>query len=378
MSRAALLSGSVAAHERGRLQVAWIVGPWSDAVFFLGLPFLAAAAAFAGHMFLSAVAVASIALWIDVPHQSVTLIRTFGVAKDRRQFRNQLIIGLILISAVIATGLTWAPLSLLLLSTLWNHQHQLMQLHGFARIYDFKASAADVSGGRWDLTLAWVLYGNLFVSSPLFTTYWLRECHRLGAPLSAFDVHTVHFFSWLTTGLFLIGYVIAVARRYQSGIPLNPVKYLFIVSNYAVLYFVCWHTLSVFVYGIANIMMHGVQYIVFVHVYLQRSTAGPNSSGGFIRWLVRPRHLPFFIGLLMIYVILYQLMSGRPLDELGFGAIQLASHYEAVPEVQLRAMSALTGQEIWLLTLLNVPGLLHLYYDSFIWKVREKKTQGGL
>jgi hypothetical protein len=169
-----------------------------------------------------------------------------------------------------------------------------------------------------------------------------------------------------------------VLKSLSQGYGINPVKYLFIVCNYSVLYYVSWHTNSILVYGIANIIMHGVQYIVFIYLYLQRSSQREHREHGFVSWLVRPRHIPAYVLLLAGYAVIYQLMAGRPLDELGFGAVSLASHYEAVPEVKIGAMSIATGQELFLLTLLNVPGMLHLYYDSFIWKVRDARSQKGL
>lgn len=365
-------------HDNSRLRFAYIVGPRADVIWFLGLPFAALALAFAGRAWMSAVAVASIALWVDVPHQIVTLIRTWGVADDRRRFRVQLIAGLLVISAIIAGGLAWAPLSLLLLSTLWNHQHQLMQLHGFARIYDFKAGVRDNSVGKRDQALAWILYGNLFLSSPLFTSYWLRESYRLGLPLTAFDVNMIHGLAWTITIAFSGFYVVMTIKRFKNGAVLNPLKYLYILINYSVLYFVCWQSSSLLMYGITNVLMHGIQYMVFVFYYLQRSSSKANGKDRLVHWIVNPGNGVVFVCVLLFYAVLYQLMTGRPLDELGFGAVHFASQYEAVPEVQLRAMSVLTGKEIWLLTLLNVPGMLHLYYDSFIWKVREGRTQESL
>ena len=55
------------------------------------------------------------------------------------------------------------------LAILWDKQHVLMQQHGFARIYDFKAQAGAPSTSRFDLLLNWTLFLNLFLTSPLFT-----------------------------------------------------------------------------------------------------------------------------------------------------------------------------------------------------------------
>ncbi len=360
------------------LRTGYIVDSRSDLVWFLGLPFLALACALAGQAWLPVVAIASVALWIDTPHQFVTLVRTYGVSEDRQRFWDQLLVGLIAIATLIAVGLWWAPLTLVLVSTLWNHQHQLMQLHGFARIYDFKARAGAPSTGRWDLTLAWLLYGNLFITSPLFSTFWIRELHRFGLPITASGVETVQLTSWMVVAGFGVAYVAHVLKSLSQGYSINPIKYLFILCNYSVLYYVSWHSSSLLVYGIANVMMHGGQYLVFIYLYMQRSASREGSDRGFVSWLVRPGHVLAYLLLLGAYSVVFQILSGRPLDELGFGVVRLASTYNEVPQVKMSAMSITTGRELLLVTLLNVPGMLHLYYDSFIWKVRDRSSQKGL
>ncbi len=347
-------------------------------MWFIGLPFIALAFALAGQAWMSAVAVASVALWIDAPHRFVTLVRVYGISEDRRRFWNQLLFGLIAISAMIAGGLWYAPLTLVLVSTMWNHQHQLMQLHGFARIYDFKAKAGAPSTGHWDLTLAWLFYGNLFLTSPLFSRFWIRELYRFEIPITAGDVRTIQLVSWMIVASFSVAYVAHVIKSLASGYGLNPIKYLFLICNYSVLYYVCWQSSSILVYGIANVIMHGVQYIVFVYLYMQRSSERSGKRQGVVNWLVRPGHVAAYLLLLVGYSVLFQVLAGRPLDEFGFGVVRLANEYDAVPEAKLGAMSIVTGRELFLFTLLNVPGMLHVYYDSFIWKVRDRSGQKGL
>ena len=42
------------------------------------------------------------------------------------RFKERLIIGPIVIVALTAAGLTWAPITLLLMVTAWDHQHSIM------------------------------------------------------------------------------------------------------------------------------------------------------------------------------------------------------------------------------------------------------------
>jgi len=117
----------------------FILSARADLLWFLGLPFLAVAVALTSQHYLSAVAMASVSLWITMPHQGATWLRTYGLTEDWQRFRGRLIVAPILLFATAVVGLQWAPITLMIIVMLWDHQHSIMQQHGFARIYDFKA-----------------------------------------------------------------------------------------------------------------------------------------------------------------------------------------------------------------------------------------------
>ena len=48
----------------------------------------------------------------------------------------------------------------------------------------------------------------------------------------------------------------------------KTVKYAFIGASYFLWYFVGWHTHSILLWGVAHRIMHGVQYIMYVYVYM--------------------------------------------------------------------------------------------------------------
>ncbi|MEO8494296.1 MAG: hypothetical protein ABI614_04450, partial [Planctomycetota bacterium] len=177
--------------ESGIIRIGYIVNPVADLVCYLGLPLIALAFALACQQWLTAVAITSIALLFNAPHNFVTLLRTYGLEEDRHRFRDQLIVGLVLISAFTVVGMKWVPMTILLLSVMWNHQHNLMQLHGFARIYDHKARAGAPTTPRWDLSLNWVLYVNMLLTAQLFANFWIRELYRFDLPISADAVRTL-------------------------------------------------------------------------------------------------------------------------------------------------------------------------------------------
>ena len=146
----------------------YILSRRADIVWFLGLPFFAVAVALGFQAWLPYVAIASINLWITIPHHYAGCVRSYGTPEVWERSKDRLIVGPIAIIGFTIAGLQFAPITMLLLVTAWDHQHSLMQHHGLARIYDFKAGAGMPSTRRFDLGLHCVLYGYMFLSAPMF------------------------------------------------------------------------------------------------------------------------------------------------------------------------------------------------------------------
>lgn len=351
-----------------------------DLVWFLGLPFAALAVALVSQQWLSAVALASFVLWVNTPHTFSTIIRAYGLEEDRKRFSDRLIVGVVAICSLLYFGLTYFPITLLLLTTVWNHQHFMMQLHGFTRIYDFKAGAGSKATGHYDLFLNIILYFNMFVTAPLFTKYWVRELIRFGVPLTTYSVDTIQITSWLITGVYGLFYVSHALSCVRAGGTLNPVKYLFLATNYSVLYYLAYRTDSVLVHGIANVIMHGVQYFVIIYLYTERKVLASPERNRFLSWITgHGAWGPIaFCGICVLYAVFAQYLIGRPLGEFGFGLWGIAEQYGDVPPAGMEGLSRKQGLDLYLAIIVTSPGLLHLYYDSFIWKVRDAKSQAGL
>jgi hypothetical protein len=360
------------------LQTGYILGRNADLIWFLGLPYLALAAALACQQWLSAVAVASVTLWITIPHHFATWVRAYGIAEDRMRWKARLILGPIVIFAMALLGLVWAPITVLLLAILWDKQHVLMQQHGFARIYDFKARAGAPATSRFDLALNWALFLNLFLTSPLFTPIWLLELYRLQLPLSAGAIRNLHWASWTATGLVLAAYLGHVLWSLRRGYRLNPVKYLFIGSSYFMWYYLAWHTASALVFTIASGLLHGIQYIVISYWYTRQRTARSGNLTGWAARLVRPGNLAAFLMLCLFYAFVYQVLVGKPLEIFGFGYWHLQGKYNTPVRNMAGMMNGNVAYDLFAAAIVEVASLTHFYFDSFIWKVSDAKTREGL
>ncbi len=390
MSGELLEGGAAGSGEvRAGWRCGWILDPRRDLGWFLLLPGVAVLVAIGCHHWLPYVALASVNLWITIPHHCSTWVRTYGLHEDLQRWRGRLLLGPLLIAGIALLGHRWAPATLLLLVTMWDQQHSIMQQHGFARIYDFKAGTGTPRTGRLDLVLNWVLYGNLFLTAPLFVQYWLRELFFWRVPIGVDGVKTLQGVSWVVTGVVLTVYAVHVVQCLRRGDGVNPVKLLFLLASYGLWYGTAWHTDSILVFGIAHRLMHGLQYMVIVRVYLDRkldrrqassSLAEVKTGGGMGLRLVGRGGLWRFVGVSVLYALVFQLLVGqpRPLENFGFGVIEFQSVYGAIPELGVGRFSEREMYGLFAMAMVDAVAMVHYYFDSFIWKVSDRRVQEGL
>lgn len=350
----------------------------SDLVWFLGLPFLAIGAALASKQWLPSVALASVTLWITIPHHYATWVRAYGFADDWQRWKDRLVLGPLVIIGLTMLGLNRAPLTLALLVMLWDHQHSLMQQHGLARIYDFKSQTGAPSTRRFDLALNWVLFGNLVISAPLFTEMWIREIYRWGIPVTAAGVRAVQQFTWTATAVFGVAYLAHLAWSLGSGYRINPIKYLFLAVSYLLWYGLAWQTASFLVYAIGSKLMHGIQYIVIAYWYVRRRAQHGGQPRRLSAYITRPGHVKAFLVFALFYAALFQMITGGGFEDFGFGVMRFTVPYDSIPAFNLGGMTIDRGYDLFAASLIQAAAMIHYYFDSFIWKVREQSVQSGL
>ena len=362
-------------------QPGWILSPRHDLAWFLLLPMSAVLIAIGCHHWLPFVALVSVNLWITIPHHCATWVRTYGLEEDWQRWRGRLLLGPLMIGAVAMMGHHWAPTTLLLVVTMWDHQHSIMQQHGFARIYDFKAGTGTPRTGRFDLAVNWVLYGNMFLTAPLFVQYWVRELFTWQVPVGVDAVQMLQGGSWAVTSGVLVAYGLHLVACLRRGDGVNPVKLLFLLASYAMWYVTAWHTDSILVFGIAHRLMHGVQYMVIVRVYLARKARDRGDAGGGLGLSLAGRGgLWRFVGISLLYAIVFQVVVGQPqpLETFGFGVFEFNSVYEAIPELGIGRFTSREMYALFATAMIDAVAMVHYYFDSFIWKVSDHRVREGL
>ena len=349
-----------------------------DSFWFLALPFLAIAFALASQQWMTGVALVTVGMWITTPHQFASWLRTYGLPEERKLWGDRLYIGPLLLFASCLAGFKWAPITTATLVIFWDHQHSIMQQHGFARIYDFKGQTGAPSTGRFDLILGWVLFSNMLITSKMFMWPMVRELYRLRIPVSPEIIELVVAGSWWILGVYSVIYLGHITWSLSKGYSVNPVKYVFIGCSYFLWYYCAWHTSSVLIWGIAHKIMHGAQYMVIVYWYLRRQTQAENSQSQVAARLVRRGNVAMFVLVGLLYSVLIHILTGGQIGAFLFGWARFPTVYEAIPALGIPELSVREGYAFVSLALMNTFGITHYYFDSFIWKVRDRRIQKGL
>tara|TARA_B100000886_G_scaffold333139_1_gene286706 strand:+ start:1293 stop:2345 length:1053 start_codon:yes stop_codon:yes gene_type:complete len=339
----------------------YIVDRRQDYVWFLGLPIAALVFAFVSGQYLPGAALAAIALWVTVPHHFVTWLRVYGSPGEFVRFKERFIWGPVLLIGFCYLLLHYAPLSLVLIVTLWDHQHSLMQQYGFARVYDFKAKTGSPSTANFDLAFSWVFFVNMLVVSPLFSTLWVRMLHEWHVPISAAGVQAVHQVSWFITIVYGIVWLGHIAWTIRQGYALNPLKYAFLGVSYFLWYFTSFTTEYLLVFAVAHRIMHGVQYIVMVYHYNRHKVERGISDSIVISFLAKRGNVKAFLLMCGAYALVFHALSEGHVRDFGFGIIGFNANFD-----------------LFSYSLLSSFALIHYYYDAFIWKVRKKDVQESL
>jgi Flp pilus assembly protein TadD len=142
------------------------------------------------------------------------------------------------------------------------------------------------------------------------------------------------------------------SRMWAEGKRPNPVKLALLATTIAFWWY-CNNGVTNILAGIALFeVYHDVQYLSLVWIYNRSRVEKDSSIGGFMRFVFRRSGslVGLYIGLIFAY------------GSLAFFTSQL--EIETVKRV-------LTG-------VVAASGLLHFYYDGFIWKVRDRSTRENL
>ena len=334
----------------------WILDSWRDLILYVGTPLLiiplftlAQARWSAQEIYLF------VAAFGAMGHHLPGMIRAYGDRALFERFRWRFIIAPIFLLAICVGFYFWDIKAnpVVMIVFLWGVWHGMMQTYGFGRIYDAKMGSFATPTRRLDFAMCGVWFAAGVILSPARMTDTLEGFYGCGLPfISPGGIHglqrTLLFAAVAVSILWLVNYV----RMWVAGTRQNPVKLALFVTSIAFWWY-CNNGVASILAGIALFeVFHDVQYLSLVWIYNRNRVEKDSSIGGFMRFIFRRSGslIGLYVGLVFAYGSIGYLNSTIGMETLT---------------------RLLTG-------VVAASGLLHFYYDGFIWKVREKSTRQSL
>jgi hypothetical protein len=333
----------------------WIQGRWRDLALFIAPPVVILPGVLLAQTAWSSKNIYALVMALGaLGHHLPGMMRAYGDRELFRRFHLRFILAPLFLVAVCASfGLrdtTLAPI--LLLTYFWGVWHGLMQTHGFARIYDAKAGSfatTTVHLDRW-LCITWFGAGVLFSTSRMH--HVLQKFYASGGPAVPFEAVEAARFGWgAVTVLVTIAWLMHLGGSMRAGRTPSALKIALLATSIGF-----WWTANAVVENLLLGLVlfeifHDVQYLAIVWIYNRRRVDTDVAVGRFTRFLFRDRRALVFLYVGLVF---------------AYGAL---SFVPAVPGATWSTLFTAT---------LAASTLLHFYYDSFIWKVREKPTRVAL
>jgi len=332
----------------------WILNSWRDLLLYVGTPVLLIPLFALAQMRWSAQDIyIFVAAFGAMGHHLPGMIRAYGDRALFERFRWRFIFAPIFLLAVCVAFTWWDLKGIVLIVFFWGVWHGMMQTYGFCRIYDAKTGSFAAVTRRLDFATCAIWFAAAVLLSSSRMTDTLKAYYASGGP----NIEP-SLFQGLQRGVLIaaIGvsalFLLNFGRMWLSGNRPNPVKLALLVTSIGFWWF-CNNGVTNILAGIALFeVFHDVQYLSLVWIYNRNRVEKDSSIGGFMRFIFRRSGslVGLYIGLVLAY------------GSLGF----LKEHID-IDTIK----RVLTG-------VVAASGLLHFYYDGFIWKVRERSTRESL
>ena len=332
----------------------WILSSWRDLILYVGTPLLLVPLfALAQTRWSAQDIYIFVAAFGAMGHHLPGMIRAYGDRALFERFKWRFIFAPIFLLAV-CTAFTWWDLKgIVLIVFFWGVWHGMMQTYGFCRIYDAKMGSFAALTRRLDFATCAIWFAAAVLLSSSRMTDTLRAYYASGAPyIPPWFLHGLQQAVLVSAIAVAIFFLLNFSRMWVQGKRPNPVKLALLVTSISFWWF-CNNGVTNILAGIALFeVFHDVQYLSLVWIYNRNRVEKDSSIGGFMRFVFRRSGalVGLYIGLVFAY-----------------GSLGYFKEHIDIDTVK----RVLTG-------VVAASGLLHFYYDGFIWKVRERSTRESL
>lgn len=331
----------------------WILSSWRDLILYVGTPLLLVPMfALAQARWRAQDIYVFVAAFGATGHHLPGMIRAYGDRALFERFRWRFIFAPLFLLGVCLAFTWWDLKGLVLVVFFWGVWHGMMQTYGFCRIYDAKAGSFAGVTRRIDFATCAIWFASAVLISRQRMADTLDTYYASGGPFvpPAFlhHVQQIALGAALAVTIVFLGNFIWMCI---AGKRPNPVKVALLLTSISFWWY-CNNGVSNILAGIALFeVFHDVQYLSLVWIYNRNRVEKDKSIGGFMRFVFRRSGslVGLYVGLVFAYG-------------------SLAYFKETDIDVIKRFLTGVVAAS----------GLLHFYYDGFIWKVREKTTRQHL
>ncbi len=333
---------------RPRARFGWIYGPgWDLLIALCWVPFFLAAHVLTvrhgvenDHILSN---LFNAAFLLSLLHQPLTLALVYG---DKNQFalrRKVFTWGPLGVIALISTALYLNLWIVIPIAATWNTIHTLQQRYGLSRIYSRKAGFGSIFLDRWTL-YAWLVAAILVAGSTASTLAQLARV-MLDSPNAApvRDLASVRPYAvWLLVPAAVIAVVLLaglVRQEAEHVEEANRAKWIYQGSSLVLIAAIAFDPLAGF---IAYIASHAIEYFIVVYKTMESRYGRTPDRSTFLGRVARTT-------------------TGRVAFFAAFGLVVWA--------MDTKFNQWLPGRSYYIT--LYTAGMLHFWYDSFIWKLRK-------
>ncbi len=332
----------------------WILDSWRDLILYVGTPLLLIPLfALAQTQWSAQDIYLFVAAFGAMGHHLPGMMRAYGDRALFERFRWRFILAPLFLLLVCVSFTLWDLQGIVLIVFFWGVWHGMMQTYGFCRIYDAKVGSFAALTRRLDFATCASWFAAAVLLSSARMTDTLKVYYASGGPYIPPQVLEIARQAILTVAIvFSVLFFINYFRLWVGGSRPNPVKVALLGTTIGFWWF-CNNGVANILAGIALFeVFHDVQYLSLVWIYNRNRVEKDRSIGGFLRFVFRRSGslVGVYIGLVFAY------------GALGYFGVR--SEIETIKKVLIGVVAA--------------SGLLHFYYDGFIWKVRERSTRESL
>lgn len=332
----------------------WLIGPIQDLSLIVATPVLIVPLAWliqtAGS---DAIFVLIVAAFGQVGHNLPGLIRAYGDRELFQRYRTRFVVAPMLLGIVCILCAFQNLHVLILASVMWAIWHALMQTYGFVRIYASRTAGTQQTDRWLDFLMCIAWFPGALLLNPRPCLLMMDRWYRSGGlPVPAAALETLQS-TWWTMLIVVSGLwgVRQLQTIWQHGIAAG-LKTLLMGISVSFYWYAYGGASNILVGGAMFEVFHDVQYLTIVWLFNRKRVEQSPQVGSFLSFLFRRSGalVGLYIGLVFT-----------------FGSVKFIEH----------AMASGTARDI-LIALLATSGLLHYYYDGFIWKIRDSKTSETL